>query len=126
MRLDIWLDIACLFRTRTEAQKACRAGKITVNGTAGRPHRLLKAGDRIEIRRKSARRQFVVVRGFAERHLPKADARLLYEDDTPAPTPEELELLRMERLSRPRPRPPGAGAPDRRERRELRRLKESG
>ena len=32
VRLDIWLDVACLFRTRSEAQKACRAGKVTANG----------------------------------------------------------------------------------------------
>ena len=126
MRLDLWLDIACLFRTRSEAQKACASGKVDVNGATGRPHRQLKVGDRIEISRRSARRQQIVVRGFAERHIAKADARQLYEDVTPPPTPEEIELWRMERLSRPAPRPPGAGAPDRRERRELRRIKERG
>ena len=30
MRLDVWLDVACLFRTRSEAQKACRNGKVDV------------------------------------------------------------------------------------------------
>ena len=32
VRLDIWLDVACLFKTRSEAQKACKLGKVTVNG----------------------------------------------------------------------------------------------
>ena len=27
-RLDVWLDVASLFKTRTEAQKACRGGKV--------------------------------------------------------------------------------------------------
>lgn len=126
MRLDQWLDIACLFRTRSEAQKACSSGKVDVNGATGRAHRQLKVGDRIEITRRAARRQQIVVRGFAERHIPKADARQLYEDLTPPPTPEEIELWRMERLSRPAPRPAGTGAPDRRERRELRRMKGRG
>ena len=124
MRLDIWLDVACLFRTRSEAQKACKAGKIDVNGAAGRPHRMLKVGDELLITRRGARKQHVIVRGLADRHIAKADARQLYEDITPPPSPEELELLRMERLSRPAPRPIGAGAPDRRERREIRRMKE--
>jgi ribosome-associated heat shock protein Hsp15 len=124
VRLDVWLDVACLFRTRSEAQKACNGGKVDVNGTASRSHRLIKVGDAITITRRSARRQQVVVRGVAERHIPKAEARQLYEDVTPAPSPEEIELLRMERLARPFVRRPGAGAPDRRERRELRRLKE--
>lgn len=125
IRLDVWLDVACLFRTRSEAQKACKGGKIDVNGQAGRPHRLVRVGDTIVITRPSARRQHVIVRGLADRHIPKVEARQLYEDVTPAPSPEELELLRMERLARPY-RLTGAGAPDRRERRQLRRLKEGG
>jgi ribosome-associated heat shock protein Hsp15 len=126
VRLDVWLDVACLFRTRSEAQKACKGGKVDVNGAAARPHRLVKVGDEIVITRRSPRRQHVVVRALADRHVPKADARRLYEDVTPPPTPEEVELLRMERLARPFLRPSSAGAPDRRERRQLRRMKERG
>lgn len=124
LRLDVWLDVACLFRTRSEAQKACNGGKVDVNGTASRPHRLVRVGDEIVMTRRSARRQQVIVRGLADRHIPKAEARQLYEDVTPAPSPEEIELLRMERLARPFVRAAGAGAPDRRERRQIRRLKE--
>jgi len=124
MRLDVWLDIACLFRTRSEAQKACRGGKVDVNGQDGRAHRELKAGDVIEISRPLGKRQKIIVRGFAEHHIAKADARKLYEDVTPAPSPEELEMRRMARLARPFVRAADAGSPDKRERRELRRMKE--
>lgn len=124
VRLDVWLDVACLFRTRSEAQKACKAGKVDVNGAVGRAHRLVRVGDAIVIHRRSARKQQVIVRGLRDRHVAKAEARALYEDVTPAPSPEEVELLRMERLARPFTRPAGAGAPDRRERRQIRRLKE--
>ena len=126
MRLDLWLDVVCLFRTRSEAQKACNAGKVDVNGAAGRPHRDLKVGDRIEITRPLGRRQHVIVRGFAERHIPKPEARKLYEDVTPQPSPEEAEMLRLAKLARPHVRAAQTGAPDRRQRRQLRRLKESG
>lgn len=126
MRLDVWLDIACLFRTRSEAQKACNGGKVDVNSAAGRPHRELKAGDRIQISRPFGRRQVVVVKGFAEHHIPKAEARQLYQDVTPQPSPEEAEMLRLARLARPHRRAAQASAPDRRERRQLRRLKEGG
>ena len=51
MRLDLWLDIACLFKTRSEAQKACRNGKIDVNGQPAKPHRDVKVGDEILIQR---------------------------------------------------------------------------
>lgn len=126
VRLDVWLDVACLFRTRSEAQKACKGGKVDVNGVSARPHRVIKAGDEIVITRRSPRRQHVIVRALADRHIPKADARALYEDVTPAPSAEEVELLRLERLARPFLRAASAGAPDRRERRRLRAVKERG
>jgi ribosome-associated heat shock protein Hsp15 len=125
MRLDVWLDVACLLRTRSEAQKACKGGKIDVNGQAAKPHREIKEGDTIEISRPLGRRQRVVVRGLAEQHIPKAEARKLYEDITPQPSPEEAEMLRLARLARPHVRAANAGSPDKRERRELRRMKEN-
>ncbi len=124
MRLDVWLDVACLFRTRSEATKACKGGKVDLNGYSAKPHRELKEGDEIEITRPLGRRQTVVVRGSAEQHIRKAEARKLYEDITPTPTPEEAEILRISRLARPFIRRANAGSPDKRERRELRRLKE--
>ena len=127
IRLDVWLDVACLFKTRSEAQRACKGGKVDVNGQAAKPHREIKPGDTIEISRALGRRQRVVVRGTIERHLPKAEARLLYEDTTPPPSPEEQALRDLLRLAGPRRRRGApAGAPDRRERRRLRRVKEGG
>lgn len=124
MRLDVWLDVACLFRTRSEAQKACKGGKVDINGQAAKPQRDVKEGDEIDITRPHGRRQRVVVRGFADQHIPKAEARTLYEDITPQPSPDEAEMLRLARLARPFVRAAHAGSPDKRERRELRRMKE--
>lgn len=126
MRLDVWLDIACLSRTRSEAKRACEGGKVDVNGHSAKPNREIREGDEIQITHRFGRRQKVVVRGLTEQHVPKAEARHLYEDLTPKPTPEELELRRIARMAAPFTRPASAGAPDRRERRELRRLKERG
>ena len=120
-RIDVWLDVACLFRTRSEAQQACRLGKVEVNGQAAKPNRQLRANDEIVIRRPFGRRQRVAVRGVADRHVAKAAARLLYEDLTPPPTPEEIEARRLERIFRASVTP--LHAPDKRQRRALRRLK---
>jgi ribosome-associated heat shock protein Hsp15 len=122
VRLDVWLDVACLFRTRSEAKRACEGGKVDVNGARAKPHRDVRPGDEIVITRPLGRRQRVRVAGVAEKHLPKAEARTLYEDLTPPPTAEEIELRRMARLARPFVRT-APGAPDRRERRAIRRLK---
>jgi ribosome-associated heat shock protein Hsp15 len=125
MRLDVWLDVACLYKTRSEAQKACNGGKVEVNGNSAKPHRLVNVGDQLRITRMQNRRQVVVVLALAERHVPKAEARTLYDDRTPPPTPEELEQREVQRTFRQSfgaPRP--ARAPDKRERRALRKLKE--
>jgi ribosome-associated heat shock protein Hsp15 len=121
LRLDVWLDVACLFRTRSDAQTACKTGRLVVNGQPAKPDRRLRIGDEIEIGRPFGRKQRVVVRGFAERHIAKAEARALYEDLTPPPTPEEIEARRLERLYRAAVTPPRA--PDKRQRRALRRMK---
>ena len=124
LRLDIWLDVACLFRTRSEAQRACKGGKVDLNGQAAKPHREIKPGDVIEITRTLGRRQRVVVKTLTEKHIPKAEARELYEDTTPPPSPEEQVLLDLMRLAGPRRARGPAATPDRRERRRLRREKE--
>jgi ribosome-associated heat shock protein Hsp15 len=122
VRLDVWLDIACLFKTRSEAQKACRGGKVEINGQAAKAHRLVRIGDEVEIKRPFGRKQRLVIRGVADRHVPRGQARGLYEDLTPKPTAEEIELRRQERLYRAAITPPRA--PDKRARRALRKLKE--
>ena len=121
-RLDVWLDVACLFKTRTEAKRACEGGKVDVNGQTAKPNRLVRDGDRIRIGRPYGRHQDVIVRLLIEQHVRKSEAKALYDDVTPKPSAEEIEMRRMERVYRAATR--AAGTPDRRQRRELRRIKE--
>jgi ribosome-associated heat shock protein Hsp15 len=121
LRIDVWLDVACLFKTRSEAKKACLGGKIAIRRQIVKPNRLLRVGDEIEISRPHGRKQRIVVRALEHRHVARDRARELYEDLTPPPTAEELALFRMERLHRAATA--AMRAPDKRQRRELRRLK---
>jgi ribosome-associated heat shock protein Hsp15 len=121
VRLDIWPDIACLFKTRSEAQKACKLGQVSVNGVAAKPHRDVRPGDEMVISRPGGRKQLITVRGLADRHISKTEARELYEDRTPPPTPEEVEMRRIERLFRATTKT--AKKPDRRKRQDLRRMR---
>ena len=122
VRLDVWLDVACLFKTRSEAKRACEGGKVEINGEHAKPHRAVREGDRLRISRGYGRHQDVIVRFLIDQHLPKADARALYDDVTPKPTSEQVEMRRMERAYRAAAQ--AAGTPDRRRRREIRRFKE--
>ena len=121
VRLDVWLDIACLFKTRSEAKRACEGGKVEVNAEHAKPHRALREGDRIRISRPYGRHQDVIVRIVLDQHVKKAEARVLYDDVTPKPTEEEIEMRRMERSYRAAGQ--AAGTPDRRRRREVRRAR---
>ncbi|HEY6214696.1 MAG TPA: S4 domain-containing protein [Vicinamibacterales bacterium] len=121
VRIDVWLDVACLFKTRSEAQTACKMGRVSVNGQVVKPNRHLGEGDEIDINRPFGRKQKIRVRALTDRHVSKADARQLYEDLTPPPTPEEIEARRIERMYRAAVTPPRA--PDKRQRRELRKMK---
>ena len=117
VRLDVWLDVTCLFRTRSEAQKACKGGKVDVNGQRAKPHRDIRAGDQIAITRPNGIKQQVAVQEVSEQNLPKAVARTLYRDTTPPPSTHELVFRRLlQRIG------PAANSPDKRERRRLRRL----
>ena len=121
VRLDVWLDVACMFRTRSEAQKACSGGKVEANGQSAKPNRRLRVGDEILISRPLGRKQRLKVLALADRHVAKAKARALYEDLTPPPTAEEIELRRQNRLFHAAMTPPHS--PDKRQRRALRQLR---
>ncbi len=122
LRIDVWLDVACLFKTRSEAKRACEGGKVDVNGDHAKPNRAVREGDRIRIGRGFGQ---APGRDRPHRHRPAREeggGAGLYDDVTPKPTPEEIEARRMERVYRAAAQ--AAGTPDRRRRREIRRFKE--
>lgn len=121
MRLDVWLDVSCLFKTRSEAKRACEGGKIDVNGDHAKPNRVLREGDRLRINRGQGRVQDIVVRVLLDQHVKKAEARHLYDDVSPKPTPEQVEMMRVDRAYQAAAR--AAGTPDRRRRRLIRQFK---
>lgn len=124
LRLDVWLDVACLCKTRSEAKRACEGGKVDVNGDSAKPNRLVREGDRIRISRGAGRFQDVIVRIVIDQHVKKSEARALYDDVSPPPSPQEIEARRQERTYRAAA--VAAGTPDRRRRREIREFKERG
>jgi ribosome-associated heat shock protein Hsp15 len=120
VRLDVWLDVACLFPTRSQAKAACEGGKVDVNGARAKSHRELRPGDRVSITTGRGDRRDLIVKALASRSIPRAQARGLYEDVTPPLSPQGQEARRLDRLMAPRANP---GRPERRERRERRRRK---
>ncbi len=121
VRLDVFLDVSCLFPTRSQAAAACKGGKVDVNGHAAAPHKLVRVGDALAITTPAGRRTFVI-RALAGRHVPKAEARTLREETTPPLSPGQAEARRLERLLAPQ-RDDGGGRLSKRERRERERMR---
>lgn len=109
-----------MFPTRAQAKAACDGGKVDINGSRAKSHRDLKVGDRLTITTAGETRRQLVVRSLADRSIPKAQARALYDDVTPPLSPEILEARRLDRMMASAA--PDA-RPDRRERREIIRRK---
>jgi ribosomal 50S subunit-recycling heat shock protein len=51
MRIDVFLRLSGLLKTRSIAGKACRGGFVILNGTAARPSSPVSPGDSIELTR---------------------------------------------------------------------------
>ncbi len=121
VRLDKWLQVARIFKTRSQATQACTAGHVKVNGAVSRPHRTVKPADRLEIERDDWP-HILIVEEVRDKPVPKAEARRLYTDMTPPPPPLDplAELLRRPPVSRAK----GSGRPTKRDRRAIKKLTE--
>lgn len=120
VRLDKWLQVARVFKTRSQATKACNSSRVRVNGQVAKPHRHLALDDRVEIEIRDWTR-VLVVKELRDRPLPKAEAPRLFEDSSPPrPQPDPFaRLLRRPPVLRER----GRGRPTKKERRETDRWK---
>lgn len=120
LRLDKWLWAARFFKTRSLATEAVTGGHVHANGQRAKPSYAVQPGD--ELRITKAQQTFVIhVDGLSEKRGPAREAEQLYTE-TAASRESRLETAaqrRAVRVTTPRP----AGRPDKKGRRELRRLK---
>jgi ribosome-associated heat shock protein Hsp15 len=122
VRLDKWLQVARVFKTRSQATRACSLNRVRVNGQSAKAHRNLAIDDRVEIELGDWERT-LVVKELHDRPLPKAEASRVYEDHSlPRPSPDPMERLARRGLVRER----GLGRPTKRDRRELERFWDEG
>ncbi|OQX87879.1 hypothetical protein B6D60_03170 [candidate division KSB1 bacterium 4484_87] len=119
IRLDKWLKIARIYKTRSQAAEACSQGKVQVNDRVAKPSRVIKIGDKISVKNKWRMRRFDVL-DIVNKSI-KADlAKLLYHEHEPTQEEKEAEDIRSlfyksTRMSHPKFK----GRPTKKERREL-------
>ena len=78
MRLDQFLKWSRVIPRRTMANATCDAGRVTVNGQAGRPGRVLKPGDVVTVLLPHRELKFRV-RSIPDRAPAKSEAGELIE-----------------------------------------------
>lgn len=114
-RIDKWLWAIRLFKTRTEAADACRAGRVHINGALTKPSRAVAAGNVVTVRKTMVTFAFRVIEPVANRQ-PAKNVPLYAENITPQ---EELDKLSVPRETLFISRDRGTGRPTKKERREI-------
>jgi ribosome-associated heat shock protein Hsp15 len=122
MRLDKWLWAARFFKTRGLASDAVDGGKVKLKGTATKPAKDVKIGDRLHIRAGEQDWE-IIVQGLNEQRRPAVEAQLLYQE-TPESIQHRVQTAELRKLS-PLPSPEQKGRPTKRDRRQLSRFRES-
>jgi ribosome-associated heat shock protein Hsp15 len=116
MRLDKWLWAARFYKTRSLATDAVDGGKVKLNGTAVKPAKEVKCGDRIQLRAGDQDYE-LIVHSLNEQRRPAAEARLLYQE-TPESIRQRALAAELRRLA-PAPDADHKGRPTKRDRRRL-------
>lgn len=116
VRVDSWTWSVRLFKTRSAAAAACRAGHVRVNGSPVKPARPLVVGDEVRVRVDGFERIVEVVRLVSKRVGPPVAAECLIDKSPPRPPREAVLGIPL--------RDRGTGRPTKRDRREIERLRE--
>lgn len=112
VRLDSWLWSVRVYKTRSTATTACRAGHVRVNGEKVKAAQPVRIGDELRVRIAGFDR-ILIVRQLLVKRVGAPIAAAAYEDRTPEREPQAALAVRDR----------GAGRPTKRERRDIDRLR---
>lgn len=120
LRIDKYLWSIRLFKTRSLATDACKAGRVKLNGQNIKASYVVKVGDIYHVQ-KGIERKIIKVLGLLERRVDAKTAVQFYEDQTPEQeTAAYKSAFHAPILTRDR----GTGRPTKRDRRVIDDLKE--
>lgn len=120
-RLDKWLWAARFYKTRAIAKQMIDGGKVFYNGQRSKSGKAVVLGDRITIRQGFEEKHVIVI-ALADKRRDATFAQTLYQETTESiETREKNNLARKQgiRLS-----PASDTKPDKKQRRQIRHLKE--
>jgi ribosome-associated heat shock protein Hsp15 len=115
VRIDKWLWAVRLFKTRALASAACEEGKILMQDKAVKASRIVRAGDRISVKRTGLTIRVEVLRPIDKR----VGAKVVTENCKDLTPSEDIEAYRTRATRMTIFREPGTGRPTKKERRAL-------
>ncbi|WP_299214421.1 S4 domain-containing protein [uncultured Aquimarina sp.] len=115
MRVDKYLWCIRYFKTRSIATKACKEGKIRVNGDIVKPSREIYPTDKITVRKNQLNYELVVL-DTPKSRLGAKLVDIYRKDVTPAEALQKLDLLNY---SKDYYRKKGTGRPTKKDRRDI-------
>ena len=115
LRIDKYLWAIRLFKTRTLATEACKAGRIKLEGNNIKPSHEVRAGEIYQVT-KGIERKVIKVTGLLENRTDAKTAVNFYEDITPVEETHAFKSMFHAPVLR---RDRGAGRPTKRDRREI-------
>lgn len=119
IRIDKWLWAVRIYKTRTLAMQACKAGHVKVDGHNVKPSRFVHIGESIQARNGTVLRK-VKVTGLLEQRVSAKEVVQFVKDLTP---PEDLRPKSSGAIPQPVIlHKKGAGRPTKRDRRKLEEL----
>ncbi|MDD4516408.1 RNA-binding S4 domain-containing protein [Massilibacteroides sp.] len=121
VRIDKWMWATRIFKTRTIATEACKKNRIAINGVNVKASRMIKVGDIIQVRKPPVTYSFKVL-ALTERRM---GAKLVPDFLENVTTPDQYELLEMNRISGFVDRSKGMGRPTKKDRREMEQFTDS-
>lgn len=114
-RIDKWLWAARIFKTRSIAADACKKGRVTIKGINVKPSHTIKTGEVVAVRKPPVTYSFKILKTVEQR----VGAKLLPEIYENVTTPDQYELLEMNRISGFVNRARGTGRPTKKDRRAI-------
>ena len=115
VRIDKWMWATRIFKTRTIAADACKKNRVMIGGVNMKPSRMVKVGDVIQVRKPPITYSFEVL-ALTDRRM---GAKLVPNYLKNVTTPDQYEILEMNKISGFVDRAKGLGRPTKKDRREL-------
>ncbi len=115
VRVDKWIWSVRIFKSRSQATEACKSGKVSINGVAVKPSRLIEIGDKIEVSKNQINMLLEVV-ALLEKRVGAKLVSTYMKDHTPDSEYNKFELLKNKSFEF---RNKGMGRPTNRDHRDI-------